>query len=133
MFRRTATLVLTLAALPAGAAVVLRPSADTFVSSARPAGSFGTAGALAVSAAGLPRGEFQTLLRFDASAAAASFDALYGPNNWRLTSAALSLLTQAPNNAAFNTANAAGAFAVTWTADDGWAQGTGSPSAPGAD
>jgi hypothetical protein len=104
-------------------------SADTFVSSANPANNYGNAGGLEISAAGLSSGEFQTVMRFDASAAVASFNASLGAGNWALQSATLQLTATAPNNIIFNP-NSAGSFAVQWMQNDTWVEGTGTPQVP---
>ena len=104
-------------------------SADSFVSAANPNNNYGSAGGLEISAVGSSNGEFQTLIRFDASAALAGFNATFGAGNWALQSATLALTPTAPNNVIFN-ANAPGSFAVRWMQNDGWLEGTGTPQAP---
>ena len=122
-----------LAGAPAqGATVSLTPSADTFVSSAQPDGNFGAAGALEISASGLPKGEFQSVIRFNTAAAKSTFDATFGAGNWNLQSASLALTAASPNNVIFN-ANAAGTFNVSWLLNDSWLEGTGAPGAATAD
>lgn len=117
-----------------GAVVGLNPVADAFVATG-PAtnnltsNNYGAAGALALSAAGLPKGEFQSVLRFDTSGAKSSFDSLYGVGGWSLQSVTLQLTAASPNNALFN-ANSAGLFGVSWMQNDGWTEGTGNPNAP---
>jgi hypothetical protein len=118
-----------------GAAVDLNPVADAFVTTG-PANNlvtnnYGGAGALAISAAGSSKGEFQSLMRFDTSGAKSSFDSLYGAGLWSVQSVTLQLTAAAPNNAMFN-ANNAGSFGLTWMQNDGWAEGTGNPNTPGA-
>jgi hypothetical protein len=112
--------------------VTVVPSADTFVSSAEPTYNYGSAGALEVSGAGASGGEFQGLMRFDLSAAKATFDAAYGAGGWKLDSASLKLTTSAPNNPIFS-ANAAGPIAVSWMQNDAWVEGTGGPTSPTTD
>ncbi len=111
--------------------ITLNPIADAFVDSAIPAGNFGGGGGLAVAAPGLPQGEFQTALRFDASSAVASFNATFGPGNWTIQAVSLQLTATAPNSPVFN-AQAAGQFAASWMQNDSWVEGTGTPAAPGA-
>jgi hypothetical protein len=106
------------------------PVADAFVDSAQPSKNYGGGGALAVASASAPKGEFQSLLRFDTSAAAAQFDASLGPGLWVVSSASLRLSAASPNNNLFN-AQAAGQFAVSWMADDAWVEGSGTPAQPG--
>jgi len=111
----------------------LRPSADAFVTTG-PSGNlggynYGAAGALSVAAAGLAKGEFQSLLRFDLSAARASFDAQFGAGQWSIQSVTLQLNATAPNNAIFN-ASAAGQFGISLMQNDSWIEGVGTPANP---
>lgn len=117
------------------ASVSLNPSADAFVTSG-PSGNlaannYGGAGALGVSASGLANGEFQSYLKFDLSSAKSTFDADYGTGLWSIQSITLQLTTATPNNGIFN-ANAAGNFSLSWTANGSWAEGSGTPVAPGS-
>jgi hypothetical protein len=109
------------------------PTADAFVTTG-PSGNlsgnnYGGAGSVSVSAPGLPQGEFQSVLRFDLAAAAASFDAAYGAGQWSVQSVTLQLTAAAAGNAIFNTP-AAGQLAFSWMQNDGWTEGTGNPAAP---
>jgi hypothetical protein len=117
------------------------PAADTFVTSATPAGNFGAAGALAVAAPALPKGEFRSFLRFDTLPLKAAFDSALGPGNWTVQSVTLRLGAAPPNNPVFNgngagpggtNVNTPGTFTASWIADDAWIEGTGSTGAPGA-
>jgi hypothetical protein len=116
-----------------GAVASLNPTADAFVTTGTAnslvANNYGGAGALALSAAGLAKGEFQSVLRFDTSTAKSTFDGLYGAGSWSLQSVTLQLTAALPNNAIFN-ANSAGAFGVSWMQNDGWVEGSGNPNAP---
>ena len=120
--------------------VSLNPVADAFVSSVNPTGNFGSGGGFSIAAAGLPKGEFDTLLRFDFAAAKANFDAAYGVGLWTISTMSLRLTANPPNSTIFNgngagpsatNVNFAGQFAVTWMANDTWIEGTGTPTAPG--
>ena len=113
-----------------GADVSLNAVADAFVTSAQPDSNYGAAGGLSVAASGLPKGEFQSVLRFDASAAKASFDATFGAGQWLVQNVTLCLTAAYPNNTIFN-ASAAGRFAIEWMQNDSWVEGTGTPSTPG--
>ena len=133
--------ILGLAASSQAATFTVNPSADALVSSANAANNYGAAGALAVSAAGLPKGEFDSLLRFDFSAAKASFDATFGTGQWVINSMSLQLTLAAPNNSLFNgngagaggtNVNFAGSIAAKWLQNDSWAEGTGTTGAPSA-
>lgn len=115
----------------AGEVFTLTSVADAMVVAQQPASNFGGAGALSVASAGMPQGEFQTVMRFDTSAARAAFDAIFGAGQWTVASVALQLNAAPPNNDIFNDQDA-GQFAVEWMQADGWTEGTGGPSAPGA-
>ena len=93
--------------------------------------NYGGAGALGISAAGLPKGEFQSVITFDSSAAQGSFDAQFGAGLWNLQSAFLQLTAAAPNNGIFNN-SAAGQFQVFWMQNNSWGEGTGTPAVPSA-
>lgn len=118
-------------AAEAGASVLsaLTPVADAFVTSANPGNNYGAAGALSVSAGSLTMGEFQSVMRFDTSAAKTSFDATYGAGNWSVQSITLKLTAAAPNNSIFNP-SAAGQFSASWMQNDSWVEGTGTPGSP---
>lgn len=122
---------LALAAAVRADVVTLNPVADAFVSSSAPGSNFGGGGALAVAAAGLPQGEFQSVLRFDASAAVTAFNAAYGAGQWTIQFVTLQLTAAAPNNPIFN-AQAAGQFGAAWMQNDSWVEGSGTPMSPGA-
>jgi hypothetical protein len=115
-----------------GATATANPSADAFVAASNPTNNYGGAGGLAASAPGLANGEFQSLMRFDLSAAKASFDAAFGTGNWFVQSVTLRPTTTSPNNPIFNP-NAAGPFDVGWMQNDAWVEGTGRPEAPTMD
>ncbi len=112
------------------ATISLNPTADAFVSSANPAYNYGGAGALQVSAAGLPAGEFESVLQFDLSSAKSSFDATFGSGQWSVQSETLQLTAFVGRNPIFNQP-AAGQFAVSWMQNDTWTEGSGTPMAPG--
>lgn len=129
-------------AFPADALLLsLTPSADAFLSGANPALNYGGAGALGVSASGLPKGEFDSLLQFDFAAAKSSFDAFYGAGGWTIQSITLTLAATPPGNALFNgnlagpggsNINTAGLFALKWLQNDAWTEGAGIPQTPSA-
>lgn len=138
----TAVIAASLAPPLAAQTMTLSATADAFVSSANATSNYGGAGALAVSAAGLPKGEFDSLLRFDFAAAKNSFDALYGAGLWSLQSVTLTLTAQSPANPVFNgngagpggtNVNSAGQLGFKWILDDSWVEGTGTPNAPTTD
>jgi PEP-CTERM motif len=113
----------------------LNPTADAFVTTG-PTGNlsgnnYGGGGGISVAAAGLPQGELQSVLKFDLSGAAASFDGVFGAGQWNLVSVTLQLTATPANNAIFNTP-AAGQLAISWLQNDAWTEGTGTPGSPGA-
>jgi hypothetical protein len=117
-----------------GAVANLSPTADAFVTTGSATNNlslnnYGSAGALAVSASGLSKGEFQSVLRFNMSAALSAFNGIYGAGLWTLQSVTLQLTAASPNNAIFN-ASSAGSFGVSWMQNDGWTEGTGTPNIP---
>jgi hypothetical protein len=91
--------------------------------------NYGGAGALSIAAPGSGKGEFQSVMRYDLSAALTFFNTTFGAGNWTVQSVSLQLTAQSANNAIFNTP-AAGLFGVSWMENDSWAEGTGSPSSP---
>jgi hypothetical protein len=113
----------------AAESITIAAAADAMVIFSQPDSNFGGAGGLGVAAAGSPNGEFQSLLRFDASAAKTAFDAAFGPGQWSIESAVLQLTAIAPNNPVFNPL-APGQLAAGWLANDGWIEGTGIPANP---
>ncbi|MDB6140111.1 MAG: hypothetical protein JWO94_3183 [Verrucomicrobiaceae bacterium] len=127
------------AAVHAATTVVVRPDSsgtangDTFVttgpSNNLTGNNYGGAGAISVSAAGLPAGEERSVIRFDVSTVKSSFDSTYGVGNWTLTGVQLELTATAPNNGVFNT-SAAGSILVQWVPNDGWVEGGGTPASP---
>jgi hypothetical protein len=110
--------------------VDLNSVADAFLSSANATSNYGGAGGLSIAASGLPKGEFQSVLRFDASAAKSSFDAAFGAGQWSIQEVGLKLTAANPLNAIFNS-QAAGQFSASWMQNDSWVEGTGKPSSPG--
>ena len=72
--------------------------ADAFVTTG-PSGNlsgnnYGGAGALGVSAPGLPKGEFQSVLQFDLAGGRNSFDDQFGAGQWNVQSVSLQLTGQ---------------------------------------
>lgn len=92
--------------------------------------NFGSAGTLAIAPAGSTKGEFDSIIEFDSTAAVSQFNTTYGVGNWQITSITLSLASNfgvqgvQPNNGIFNTINA-GQFGIDWLADNTWVEGTG--------
>lgn len=124
-----------LAASTRGAAFTNNPDADTFARSNAPTLNYGAAGALSVSGiyatneTGVKNGAFDSFIRFNTAAMVASFNGVFGPNNWAVTSAKMVLTESgAPAQAIFNRGK--GAFEIRWIANDIWTEGTGTPTAP---
>jgi hypothetical protein len=101
--------------------------------------NFGGAGALSIAAAGLPKGEFDSFIKFNFASIKSGFDALYGAGLWTVDAITLRLNSATPNNAIFNgfgagpggtNVNTAGSFAVSWIQNDSWLEGTGNPNSP---
>ena len=108
-------------------------SIDAFVttgpSNNQTGSNYGAAGALAVSAPGSAKGEFQSLLQFDLSTAKSALDAALGAGLWTLQSVQLQMTAQSPSNVIFNTV-AAGNITVNWLKNDSWTEGAGTPNVP---
>ncbi|HTV42967.1 MAG TPA: PEP-CTERM sorting domain-containing protein [Candidatus Sulfotelmatobacter sp.] len=114
-------------------------------SAANPNGSdlgdldFGDAGTFAIAPASSTKGEMDSILMFNTTAAVTQFNSLYGAGNWTITGITLSLASnfgvqgEQPNNGIFNTINA-GNFGIDWLADNNWtigdAGGMGIPGYP---
>lgn len=96
------------------------------------AGALAVAGPTAVNGANEPQGQYQSILQFDANIATSAFDTQFGPGNWQLTAASLSLYqVGAPINPIFNIG--AGSVSFSWISDDNWLQGSGTPAPPPVD
>lgn len=114
----------------------VQPIADAFVtpgaSGSLSSSNFGAAGSLAIAASGLPQGQFQSVLKFDLSAAQSSFNSQFGVGQWALQSVTLQLTSSPHNNAIFNNV-AAGQFGVSLMQNNSWLEGTGTGGIPGFD
>ena len=110
--------------------VTLNPTADAFVVSASPDSNYGGAGALSIAAPALAKGQFQTVMRFDASTAASTFNTSFANARWTIQSATLTLQAAFPNNPIFNS-SAGGMFGASWMSNTTWVEGTGMPRSPG--
>jgi hypothetical protein len=112
------------------------PTADAYVA-AGPLGelsanNYGAGGALGLAAAGLPLGEFQTVIKFGLSGARNSFDAQFGAGQWTVQSVTLQLTASPYNNPIYNEI-APGQFNVSLMQNSSWIEGTGNGSAPTTD
>jgi hypothetical protein len=93
------------------------------------AGSLAVSGPNAVNGSGVANGVFDSFIRFNTAAMVASFNTLYGANNWVIDGANLRVFeTGAPANSLFN--RGVGAFEIRWIANDAWTEGTGTPVTP---
>jgi hypothetical protein len=118
------------------ASFTTQPFADAFVTpgatGSLSTSNFGGAGSLAIAASGLPQGEFQSVLKFNLSAAQSSFNAQFGAGQWAIQSVTLQLTSSPHNNAIFNNI-AAGQFNVSLMQNNSWVEGTGTGGIPGSD
>lgn len=145
-----ATLVLCLGC-SAGAQVTntATDSGDAFLCTGAPANpelggadlsglNFGAAGTLVVAPASSPKGEFQSMVRFDLSPGADLFNSTYGSNHWMVTGISLQLTSNygtagvQPNNGIFPEVSS-GSFVIEWLSDNDWEEGTGTPNLPTTD
>jgi len=114
----------------------VQPLADAFVTTGASGNlstsNFGAAGSLAIGASGLPQGEFQSVLRFDLSAAQNSFNSQFGVGQWMIQSVTLQLTSSPHNNPIFNDI-AAGQFNVSLMQNNSWVEGTGTGGIPTSD
>jgi hypothetical protein len=93
--------------------------------------NYGGGGALAIAAAGLPNGEFQTLMKFGLSGVRNSFDTQFGAGGWSVQSVSLRLSSSPHSNPAYNDI-APGLFGVSLMQNNSWVEGTGNASNPAA-
>ena len=116
--------------------VITNATADAFVTPGSDGSlannNYGGAGKLGVAASGKPNGEFQSVLKFDTSAAKAAFDTQFGAGLWTIQSITLQLTASAVNDPIFN-AITAGQFSISWMQNDSWIEGTGTPGVPTSD
>jgi len=141
--RRKASAACILAAVFSGAfcacgqgTLSVGPIADAFVATGPTDNlandNFGAAGALALAAGDLPNGQFQTVMQFDLSSAASTFNAEFGAGDWTVQSATLQLTSSPHNNSIFN-APAAGQFNISLMQNNSWVEGTGTGGTPTTD
>ncbi len=112
------------------------PTQDSMTRANEPQSTFGQAGGLhvsgpaAVNAASEPQGAANSWLMFHSDIAVQVFNEQFGPNQWVIVSATLTVFEVGnPNNSAFN--RGLGNFRVFWLANDNWQEGGGSPGGPG--
>ena len=116
-----------------GASFSTSATADAFVATGPTRNlsdnNYGGGGALAIAASGLTNGEFQTVITFNLSGVRGSLDAVYGPGQWTVGSAALQLTSSAHNNVIYNDI-VPGMFNVSLMQNSSWIEGTGNASNP---
>ncbi len=107
--------------------------ADAFVAAGPTGGlannNYGGGGALAVAAASLPNGEFQTVIRFDLASVRDALNTQYGTGQWSVQSAVLQLGSSPHTNPIYNDISA-GAFGISLLQNNSWVEGTGTASKP---
>ncbi len=97
--------------------------------------NFGDAGTLAISPASADKGAFESVIRFNFSAAATLFNSAYGTNAWTVSAISLTLTSNygtngvQPNNKIFNVISG-GNFVIEWITNNVWVEGTGNPAIP---
>src|SRR5262245_8214845 len=113
----------TLRAQDVGPFFFIKPIADAFVATGADGtlagNNYGGAGAIAVAAPGLPKGEMQMLLQFDLSGMANALNHAYGAGQWSVVTMTLRLTEAAANNPIFN-AQGAGEVGISWMQNDSW-------------
>ena len=110
----------------------LKPTADTFLSSAAPSSNYGNQGTLVVAGDSsvrgtVPTGRFESVLKFDVGAAVSQFDGEYGAGNWSISAVTLTFASNVgtqgglPNSTSFPSINS-GLFSILWMQDDSWSE-----------
>jgi hypothetical protein len=118
------------------ASVALNPQMDALVTTG-PSGNlsvsnYGGAGALAISAPGSGKGEFQSVAEFNLSTAKSTFDSLYGVGSWTIQSITLQLNATPNNSPTFFNTTTAGQFNISLMQNNSWTEGNGTPATPSA-
>ena len=112
------------------------PVADAYVATGAggelSTNNYGGGGALGLAAAGLPLGEFQSVIKFGLSSARNSFDGQFGAGLWTVQSVTLQLTASPHNNPIYNEI-APGQFNVSLMQNNFWLEGTGNGSTPTTD
>ncbi len=116
-----------------GAQVSIVPEADTFVADlegeALRSQNFGGSGGLAVAALGSPKGEMETILRFNLETLRADLEEQLGSDQWNVEAVQFKFNLTAARNPVFNTVTA-GTLCVSEFADNSWVEGMGRTSFP---
>jgi hypothetical protein len=115
------------------ATVSVATSSDAFVASGSSGQlsslNCGAAGALSVAGSASSKGQFQSVLLFDFSAAKTTLDAQFGAGQWSPGAVSLQLTAVSPNHPIFNPTHA-GQIVVLQMANATWTEGTGTPASP---
>lgn len=111
----------------AASTIQLKPTADAFLSSVTPSTNYGAQGTLAVAGANSGKGTFESLLKFDLTAAVSQFDTEFGTGNWSVSTITLTFASNVgsqggvSSNAMFPVING-GLFSILWMQDDSWTE-----------
>lgn len=116
----------------AASSVQMLPVEDAFVTNgtlngASATANFGILGALMVAGDSSGNGTFETLLKFNLSAAVSQFNTDYGIGNWSISAVSLRLASNVgvqdaqSNNLLFPAVNG-GAYGIAWLQDDSWTE-----------
>lgn len=131
----SAAFLLAVGLVGTAAPVILNPTADAYVTTgaggALSGKNFGAAGALAISAGGLPGGEFQSVLKFDLGGVNSAFNSQFGAGQWTIDSVTLKLTSSPHDNPIFNNI-APGQFGVSLMQNSSWEEGLGTGGKPAA-
>lgn len=113
-----------------------QPIADAFVTpgatGSLSSSNFGAAGSLAIAAADLPQGQFQSVLKYDLSSELNAFNLQFGVGQWTVQSVTLTLTASPHGNPIFNPF-AAGMFDISLMQSNSWVEGTGTGGIPTSD
>jgi len=105
-------------------------TADAFLAAGVPSTNFGGAGTLAIAPASSPKGELDSVIKFNLGGAVSQFNTTYGTGGWHITGLTLRLSSNfgtvgANPPGAFFTPITSGLFGVDWLGNDSWVEGTG--------
>jgi len=109
---------------------ITNTTADAFLAAGVPSTNFGGAGTLAIASASSPKGELDSVIKFNLASTVSSFNTTYGVGGWHITGLTLRLSSNfgtvgANPPGAFFTTITNGLFGVDWLANDSWMEGNG--------
>ncbi len=125
-----AALELTLTAQAQLSLTVTNVTGDAFLAASHAGLNYGSAGTLALAPSTSPKGEFDSVLRFNFGSTISQLNNQYGVGAWQITGLTLRLASNfgtngaVPNNNLFPTING-GLFGIDWLATDSWVEGAG--------